>query len=193
MAEEASRSGDLFEDLLSLEDQYFKEGYDLGVADGSRAGRIEGRVFGLQKGFEKFVEIGKLHGKAAVWKARLPATQGECKGEYAGAKMPTLSSSDRLEKHVHRFQALTDPASLSMENNEDAVSEFDDRLKDAKAKATLIARITQEDEDLNAAKGAGGSQAARAPKKALRVIKDGEATKTGEMEDFQGLPGAKKG
>ena len=63
---------DPFENVLDLEESYYQEGYDLGVADGSRAGRIEGRVFGIEKGFEKFAAMGMLHGRAAVWASRLP-------------------------------------------------------------------------------------------------------------------------
>jgi len=62
---------DPFESVLDLEETYYQEGYDLGVADGSRAGRIEGRVFGIEKGFEKFAAMGMLHGRAAVWASRL--------------------------------------------------------------------------------------------------------------------------
>src|SRR5882762_2032425 len=63
---------DPFESVLDLEETYYQEGYDLGVADGSRAGQIEGRVFGIEKGFEKFAAMGMLHGRAAVWASRLP-------------------------------------------------------------------------------------------------------------------------
>lgn len=63
---------DPFDSVLDLEESYYQEGYDLGVADGSRAGRIEGRVFGIEKGFEKFAAMGMLHGRAAVWASRLP-------------------------------------------------------------------------------------------------------------------------
>lgn len=63
---------DPFDSVLDLEETYYQEGYDLGVADGSRAGRIEGRVFGIEKGFEKFAAMGMLHGRAAVWASRLP-------------------------------------------------------------------------------------------------------------------------
>ena len=70
-------AGDLLESLLSLEDKYYQEGYDLGVADGQRAGIIEGRAFGLEKGFEKYLIMGKLHGKSLVLAGRLPTTHGQ--------------------------------------------------------------------------------------------------------------------
>ena len=63
---------DPFDSVLDLEEIYYQEGYNLGIADGSRAGRIEGRVFGIEKGFEKFAAMGMLHGRAAVWASRLP-------------------------------------------------------------------------------------------------------------------------
>ena len=62
---------DPFDSLLRIEEQYYKEGYDLGVKDGSHAGLIEGRLFGLEKGFEKYVTIGTLHGRSVLWSGRL--------------------------------------------------------------------------------------------------------------------------
>ncbi|KAK4541288.1 hypothetical protein LTR36_008204 [Oleoguttula mirabilis] len=62
---------DIFAPLLSLEDQYYTEGHTLGVADGSRTGRIEGRLFGLEKGYAKAVAMGRLNGRGGVWSARL--------------------------------------------------------------------------------------------------------------------------
>ena len=66
---------DPFDSLLSLEDKFYKEGYDLGVSDGTHAGLIEGRLFGLERGFEKYVSMGNLYGRAVIWTGRLPTTQ----------------------------------------------------------------------------------------------------------------------
>lgn len=65
---------DLLDSVLGLEDEFYNEGYVLGTADGTRAGYLEGKAFGLEKGFEKFLEMGKLHGKATLWAMRLPPT-----------------------------------------------------------------------------------------------------------------------
>ncbi|KAK4610266.1 hypothetical protein CLAFUW4_13820 [Fulvia fulva] len=187
---------ELFGHVLHLEDQYYREGYHLGVADGSRSGRIEGRTFGLEKGFEKFVEMGKLHGKAVLWEARLPATISSDTPATANGttNLPPLqapSGNARLRKHVERLAALSDPNDLSTENNEDAVSDFDDRLKDAKAKATLISRMAGEHDSTTEASAPGQS----GRETALRVRRTGgsdvantPARPTGEMEDFVGLP-----
>jgi hypothetical protein len=47
-------NSDPFDSVLNLEDDLYTSAYALGAADGSRAGRVEGRIFGLEKGFEKF-------------------------------------------------------------------------------------------------------------------------------------------
>ena len=163
---------DPFDDLLSLEDKFYKEGYDLGVSDGERAGRVEGRLFGLEKGFEKYAAMGRLHGRALIWAGRLPEFKSpagvEMKGgekksattsfetlspqggqdgpdsEGVSHKMPNLPANPRLESHIRTLYALTEPESLSTENNEDSVSDFDDRLKRAEGKMKIMERLTGE-------------------------------------------------
>lgn len=68
----AHQNDDFLDDLLTLEDKLHTTAHDQGVSDGARAGRIEGRIFGLEKGFEKFAALGELHGRGAVWGSRLP-------------------------------------------------------------------------------------------------------------------------
>lgn len=161
---------DPFDSLLGLEDRYYDEGYQLGVADGSRAGRIEGRIFGMEKGFDKFVASGVLHGRAEIWGSRLPrgqelgsdsqplarsvpnegtderieASQGTTKQQDVGSMLPSLAANPRLEKHIQTLYALVEPVSLSTQNTEDAVSDFDDRLKRASAKAKVIEKLVGE-------------------------------------------------
>ena len=64
---------DPFDAVQNLEEQYYREGYALGLADGIKAGHREGRFFGLEKGFEKFLEMGQLRGRSIVWSSRLRA------------------------------------------------------------------------------------------------------------------------
>jgi hypothetical protein len=154
---------DLFDDLLGLEQQFYDEGFQLGQADGAEAGRIEGRVFGLEKGFEKYTENGRLHGKSLVWASRLPKSHGPNRGlqdtiiptnaispatsldaESSTVSLPVLQGNPRLEKHIRVLYALTEPASLSTENTEDAANDLDDRLRRAKAKAKIIERLIGE-------------------------------------------------
>lgn len=191
----ATPDPDPFDTLLTLESQFHLEGYNLGVADGTRAGRTEGRIFGLEKGYEKFAEMGRLNGRAAVWNARLSSTDPGNAAVSSSARIRPLKGSERLARHIHRLKDLTDVATLSTENSEDAVAEFDDRLRDGNAKAVLISRIVGE--DLHApsspsASSAGSEQHSKGPRKTLRVRKPDGDKRTGEMEDFAGLPGAAK-
>lgn len=144
---------DPFDDLLGLEDKFYTDGYKLGVADGATAGRIEGRVFGLEKGFEKYAEMGRLHGRSQIWNGRLPnlkkASPASAMPDAAEAAeasglptaLPLLPANPRLEKHLKVLYALTEPASLSTENTEESVSDFDDRLKRARGKIKIIEKV----------------------------------------------------
>ena len=163
---------DPFDSLLGLEDQYYKEGYDLGVKDGSQAGLIEGRLFGLEKGFEKYAAMGIMHGRSVFWAGRLPRPQAETpeastvvkdkqspqRAYNSQFKLPNqegntssaacaihqLPVNARLEKHVRILYALAEPSSLSTENSEESVSDFDDRLKRADGKVKIIEKLLDE-------------------------------------------------
>ncbi len=176
---------DPFDTLLSLEDGFYKEGYDLGVPDGDHAGLVEGRLFGLEKGFEKYAAMGALHGRATIWAGRLPekscdqdlakdqdrevdARTGleilliqEWSAETMQARETTCASrlqgSTRLETHVRTLYALAEPSSFSTENDEDSVSDFDDRLRRAQGKLRVIEKLTGElsnERDIDKACGA---------------------------------------
>lgn len=180
---------DALDDVLDLENQYYKEGFNLGVEDGSRAGRIEGRVFGLEKGCEKFLQMGRLSGKVSVWSARIskpaetPATD---------ANLRPMSGSDRLKKHVHRLKDLTDPETLSTQNDEENVADFDDSLRDATAKATLISKLIGEHDVSPSVDTSTSGTSSKASAAAVRLKKNEGGQQMTEMEDFLGLPGNRK-
>ena len=204
---------DPFAPLLSLEEQYHTEGRTLGLAEGAATGQIEGRVFGLEKSFEKFIELGRLGGRGAVWSARLPApapapaqsttsTSASAPIEVGKEDSPRLgplllpgSGSERLARHVRRLVELTDADDVSRENSEEGVQDFDDRLREAKGKGVLVERLVGEGggggRDSAAAGAAGGGHAGNSTVKRAGV-KPGNAqetkAKSGEMEDFLGLP-----
>lgn len=160
---------DPFEGVLNLEEQFYEEGFKQGSEDGIKAGRIEGRSFGLERGYEKFLESGRLHGRAIIWANRVPklrakataattSEETEAKSEDVenswGDKneqhqprgaLPPLPGNPRLEKNVTVLYALVEPESLSTENNDEAVNDFDDRIKRAQGKAKIIERTIGED------------------------------------------------
>lgn len=116
---------DPFDSLLSLEDQYYSEGYELGVADGSRAGRIEGRVFGLEKGFEKFVAMGKLHGRAVVWNARSTAQKELGKDRQHGTQRSPSADAEVDGQIETNEQSIYPESNLSEVDIDNAVDTDD--------------------------------------------------------------------
>jgi len=170
-------AADPFEDVLDLEDQFYRDGYRQGMEDGVQAGKIEGRSLGLEKGFEKFMESGRLYGKAIVWANRLPDKQpgSSAQGQYHGGSqegivsnesepqhLPRLPGNSRLWKNITTLHALVEPESLSTENTDESVNDFDERVKRARGKAKIIERTlgedNQEDGTATAGTDAGGQE-----------------------------------
>ncbi|PKS07749.1 hypothetical protein jhhlp_006357 [Lomentospora prolificans] len=155
-------SEDLFDGALTLEDDLYTRGYNQGYEDGKRAGKIEGRSFGMSKGFEKFSESGRLYSRAVVWANRLPssatgsdrtnltsasgdseaqeAVAESISGEKPSLMLPPLPDNARLTKNVESVHALMEPGTLSTENSDEAVQDFDERLRKAQGKVRVIER-----------------------------------------------------
>ncbi|KAJ8111026.1 hypothetical protein OPT61_g6277 [Boeremia exigua] len=200
----APATDDPFEDLLTLEDTLYTTAHNQGIADGARAGRIEGRVFGLEKGFEKFAALGELHGRGAVWGSRLPSTTTEststsettAQSNNAQRSLPALpNASSRLVSNTSLLYHLTDPPTFSTANTEASVADFDDRFKRAGAKAKVIERIIGETvpsrEALDSESAEQSNVGVGRPAKARNVRLEGGSGKKGKkgddsMEDFAG-------
>lgn len=184
-----SSLSDPFDSLLTLEDDLYTTAYAIGTKDGAKAGRVEGRIFGLEKGFEKFSGLGQLHGRAVVWGARLSPGDGASDATLNGEKdgheisLPPLKDNGRLKKHIQMLHGLSDPATFSTRNTEEAVADFDDRFKRAGAKAKVIERLVGEASSL------GHSQNSTDPStRTVRVSGKNQKKGDNNMEDFGGSP-----
>jgi hypothetical protein len=164
-------SVDPFEDVLNLEEQYYDQGYSQGYEDGVRGGKIEGRSVGLKSGYEKFLEAGRLQGKAIIWANRIPSLRHSAEEKKDGVQpqvssenpnvkvstLPPLSSNARLSKNVSSLHALVEPGTLSTENNDEAVNDFDDRVKRAQGKLKIVERMLGEDAEKSSSKEGGAA------------------------------------
>jgi len=139
---------DPFDSLFSLEDKYYAEGYEEGRSDGLQQSELEARLFGIEKGFEKFVIMGKLQARAKIWAARLPhqATLKATSSNKDVVTLSRLSTNPRLEKHITTLQELVDLTTLSIANTDDDVGDFDERLRRAQAKVKIIERMIGEED-----------------------------------------------
>ncbi|KOS22780.1 hypothetical protein ESCO_003511 [Escovopsis weberi] len=59
----------------------------------------------------------------------------------AGCTLPPLPNNPRLEKNIRMLYALVEPETFSVENTDEAVQDFDDRVKRAQGKAKVIERM----------------------------------------------------
>ncbi|RKF75364.1 hypothetical protein GcM3_085008 [Golovinomyces cichoracearum] len=149
-----------FDEVLNLEQDYYDEGYRQGFADGKVAGQSEGRTLGLEKGFEKFRETGRLHGKSLIWANQLllppkilnhssEEVAQDCRNDSsinsttASSLLKPLSKSKRVTRHLIALHALVESETLSIQNTEEAVSDFDERLKKASIKSKLIESLIE--------------------------------------------------
>ncbi|KAK7208430.1 hypothetical protein BZA70DRAFT_287734 [Myxozyma melibiosi] len=144
---------DLFDSLLNLESDFYQEGYNEGFADGVRSGTSEGMQFGLQTGFHRFLSVGIISGRCEIWKhAKPPLT-----ARSAPTSSPAASSSETIEvmsigppetggaRATKQLQVLTDLVTdIPIVNTEEAVEEFENRLKRAKARAKVVQRMLKD-------------------------------------------------
>ncbi|KAK9372652.1 DUF1715-domain-containing protein [Lipomyces chichibuensis] len=129
---------DLFNSLLTIESSFYQQGYNEGLNDGLRSGTSEGTQFGLQTGFQRFVSVGILQGRCRVWKELSSRTNSS-----------SITADDVVPlgggRSTKQLQVLTELVTgIPTENTEDAVDEYENRLKRAKARAKVVARLLKD-------------------------------------------------
>lgn len=185
-------TADLFDELLSLEDQFYHDGYRSGFSDGKQTGLAEGRAFGLEKGFEKYRAMGRLGGRSLVWASRLDGSQPkdireadvqeykakrvlESRTHHSGQSLPDLPSNFRLPKHISVLLSITDPSKVSTANTEEAVDIFEDKFKRAERRIQMVEKIIGKrspSEGMESLENAGGRDAVQGKYKDEEDIED---------------------
>lgn len=51
--------------------RFYEEGYNDGLQAGTKAGFAEGREFGVQTGYQRFLDLGLLQGRVIVWEEQV--------------------------------------------------------------------------------------------------------------------------
>jgi hypothetical protein len=173
---------DILDSVLDLEDDSYQAGFDEGRADGLRIGSREAMIFGIETGYQKALEMGKLHGKALMLNACMVDPNPMPLGPTGSAptpsgiglpsdthpddsntfppmpKLPTIPTNERLKKHVETLLRLTDPSTVPLENTQAAVEEFDDRMRKAVAKAKVIDKLIAEPYNVTVSPPAAGDR-----------------------------------
>ncbi|KAG8629386.1 hypothetical protein KVT40_003251 [Elsinoe batatas] len=137
-----------------------QKGFEKFAAMGKLAGQVavwEGRMMvpspsigglgGTRNGEEAREEVNVTDPSATIElevAAEGSGTAGSAQGREEKLNLPPIQHNERLQKHIATLAALTEAASLDTQNTEEAVSDFDDRLKRAEGKAKIIASIVGE-------------------------------------------------
>ncbi|CAI4718582.1 AEL_collapsed_G0045760.mRNA.1.CDS.1 [Saccharomyces cerevisiae] len=106
-----------FDNLLNLEEQYYREGFLEGQNENIKQSFLEGKQYGLQVGFQRFTLLGQMEGLCDVI-------------ESYGLHSPTL------EKNIHTIRTLM--KGLKMNNDDESVMEFERVLIKLKNKFRTI-------------------------------------------------------
>ncbi len=114
----------------------------------------------------------------------LGSGQASDTGKVGKNTLPTLPDNPRLEKHIQTLYALVEAASLSTDNTEEAVSDFDDRFKRASAKAKVIERLIGETSGLYE-DGSGANAQSNGPYSGLE--QGSKSNGDGSIEDMSSL------
>lgn len=104
--------------------RYYIEGHQEGQKDGEKAGFIEGRQFGIQTGFQRFLTLGILQGRTEIWK------------DQVQERADSAVKHERLAKNVDQMKEAL--CNISMTNNDVDVETLEKTLKYGKVKSKLI-------------------------------------------------------
>lgn len=114
----------------------------------------------------------------------LSLSNSPSKKEQNKDELKLLPNNTRLEKHITTLFALVETDTLAKENTDEAVNDFDDRLKRAQGKAKIVERMVGE---VSKAKSGGGAGAADGKASGLEVGSPGESSGTGARTPIAGV------
>jgi hypothetical protein len=144
----------------------------------------KGNQGGIEEELEKAI---KKDGKGKVEDVSMPekvkpTREGE---EIPENVLPPLPSLSRLPPHITLLHSLTDLATFSTENSEEAVADLDDRYKRGQSKAKLVELLIKEPSSADKLSEFSNSEGRSERKTSVKV--SGESVKNGDnMEDFGG-------
>lgn len=113
-----------FDQSLDLEETYYREGFEEGTRDGEKQGLIEGRIYGSELSYERFLALGLLYGKISIWK---------CK----------YTNESRIMKHIAKVEELLISVPRTNDETLDG-EEYDTIMGLAIGKMKVIASICGE-------------------------------------------------
>ena len=110
-----------FDASLSLEDDYYQQGYAEGSKVGNEQGLIEGRIYGTEQAFERYVKAGIIKGRLSAWHK-------------------IFIDDDRIQSSIEKLQQLL--RSLPLQNDERADGmDYDHIMLQVNSKMKVLASL----------------------------------------------------
>lgn len=116
--------------LLNLESQYYEDGFSQGQQESTRKQMIEGKEYGYQTGFQRFLVVGYIRGLHNYWLENL--------SQY---------ESKSLSNHLLQLEAML--AAISTGNGDKEVEIFEKNVVKSRNKVRVISNIVKEQWKVN--------------------------------------------
>lgn len=117
------------DEVLNPELAHYDIGFQEGLKESARTQFLEGKEYGYQTGFQRFIIIGYLKGLLRYWQKSID--------NY---------DSKSLSTHLEQLQKLLD--SVTYENNEEDVDNYEKVVTKARNKSRIIANITKDSDKI---------------------------------------------
>lgn len=112
--------------LLNLEEQYYEEGYREGQEESTRLQYIEGKEYGYQTGFQRFLVVGYIKGLIEYWESHLES----------------YGSSKSISGHINQIKGVID--NIPLKNDDEAVALYEKSINKIRNKVRIVGTITKE-------------------------------------------------
>lgn len=126
------------DDVLDLEEKFYEEGYTEGQERSVKDNYLEGKAYGLQTGFQRFLVVGYIQGLIELWEK---------------------DESKTVKNHLSQLKSLIE--GISFTNEDKDVENYEQAIGKARNKVRVIASITKTSEKVakldNLVKEVGGS------------------------------------
>lgn len=120
------------DEVLNLEQEQYQIGYQEGVEESAKQQYLEGKQFGYQTGFQRFLIVGYIKGLIEEWEGHID--------NYSDSKSV-------LSNHLQQLKSYVD--NILVNNDETSVAQFEIQLKKARNKLRVICQLVKESWKIN--------------------------------------------
>lgn len=121
------------DDIFNIEEQYYDEGYREGQEQSTSQQYKEGKEFGYQTGFQRFLIVGYVKGLCQYWQKNI--------GQY------DKTARKSIQLHLFLVNSLIDD--LKLTNGDAEVAAFEKTVVKIRNKLRVLASLTKESWKIN--------------------------------------------